>query len=92
MDDTGCSAEYWATACHALWSWRNKLSYDSKATMSLNSWKEITTTVNCQMDYQYIHPLIANSRRVVENISWKPLEIGWIRLNTNGASWSSVAG
>lgn len=47
MDDTGCSAEYWATACHALWSWRNKLSYDSKATMSLNSWKEITTTVNC---------------------------------------------
>jgi len=38
MNDTGYWAEHWETAWHALWSWWNKLSHDSEATMSLNSW------------------------------------------------------
>jgi hypothetical protein len=86
MNDTGCWAEFWVTTCHALWSWRNKLSHDSEAMMPLNSWKEVTRRVNCYMDNQYSHPLITSSRRVVENISWKPPKIGWICLNTNGLS------
>ena len=38
------------------------------------------------MGNQYNHPMIATSRRVVENMSWKPPEIGWILLKTDGAS------
>ena len=62
------------------------MSHDSEGTMPLNSWMEIMRRVNYYMDSQYNDPPIASSRIVAENISWKPPDIGWIRLNTDDMS------
>ncbi|PNY12120.1 3-ketoacyl-CoA synthase, partial [Trifolium pratense] len=78
--------QFWATGCHALWTWRNKLIHDESFIMPLQPWKEIHRSTQLYEMHSSVQSTVNLVERVVTNVRWLPLEPGWVRINTDGAS------
>jgi len=86
-------SDFWATACHAIWNWRNKETHNDNYQRPLHAKNIIMSYVN---DY---HNAIAKSvivtaqPRHLEEVGWKEPPIGWVKINTDGACKDgSIAG
>jgi ribonuclease HI len=79
-------AEFWATVCHTLWYWRNKLVHDDDFVMPAYPWQVINQRVLNYGAHSSINASILAGSRELEEIRWWPPDSGWIRLNTDGAS------
>jgi hypothetical protein len=49
-------------------------------------WMEISKRVHLYDSVYYKQQVMDNSTSVMENIGWQPLTMGWIQLNTGGAT------
>jgi hypothetical protein len=75
-----------AITCYSLWFWRNKLVHDDAFVMPMNPCTEIKRKIH---HYDVVANMVvanASPMTVIEEIRWLPPKMGWIRLNTDGAS------
>jgi ribonuclease HI len=79
-------AEFWASACHSLWYWRNKMTHDSGSVLPTRPWLEVLKRVHIYDVTANNNAVVHQHNNVIENIHWQPPSLGWIRLNTDGAS------
>ena len=86
-------ADCWATTCHAIWTWRNKMIHDNNFVVPFKPWMEISNRVHNYVAEFHKQQVMVNRELVTENIRWKTPEIEWVRLNTDEASRrNNVAG
>jgi ribonuclease HI len=85
--------DYWATACHCLWSWRNKEEHDEQFQRPLNVVLAVSHRVKQYHQAMVLQQVLHNVERKVVMIHWQPPSEGWVKLNTDGAyKEGSVAG
>ncbi|PNX81975.1 ribonuclease H, partial [Trifolium pratense] len=75
---------YWAYACHYIWSWRNKEKYNdnysrpyNQAGVVLRSLKNYTMAMNATTTTQNVY------RPCVVLVRWKPPLVGWVLLDAD---------
>jgi ribonuclease HI len=78
--------DFWATACHCLWSWRNKEQHVDDFSRPVHAVVHIL-----QRCRNYYNACVENKslntiQMGVRWIVWKAPEEGWVKLNTDGAS------
>ncbi|PNY01766.1 ribonuclease H [Trifolium pratense] len=76
---------FWAKACHALWTWRNKLIHDDDFIMPNRPWLEISRRVQHYANQINVSSTVDLRNKVMTDIRW-PADPGWVKINTNGAS------
>lgn len=70
-----------ASACHYLWTWRNKHVHDSDFIRPLFPHNVIVKFVEQNRNgTSFLQPVIASSVRLV-HVSWKPPKHGWFAVN-----------
>jgi ribonuclease HI len=88
--EVGCNMEedwrnYWAMACHAIWSWRNKERHVDSYTRPYNPASVVMSNMkNYSLSVNAITTQ-AEHQRIVVSVRWSPPPRGWVRLNTNGS-------
>ncbi|CAJ2663874.1 unnamed protein product, partial [Trifolium pratense] len=78
--------DFWATACHFLWSWRNKEQHVEEFSRPVQAIVHILQCCshyyNACMELKHVNTI----QKGVCWIGWKVPEEGWVKLNTDGAS------
>jgi ribonuclease HI len=77
--------DYWATACHLLWSWRNKENHEDGFIRPCNPARYIMQRAT---DYDLAtknDKVVTGREKVVSHIRWRPPKISFVKLNTDGA-------
>jgi ribonuclease HI len=77
--------DYWATACHCLWSWRNKEAHDEQYQRPLNSATAVADRVKQYSEAVVLQTVQQKVDRMEVMIYWKPPLEGCVKLNTDGA-------
>jgi len=73
--------DFWAVACHSLWTWRNKELHDEGFPRPIYPAQHVLQVVK-----NYALAFMVNaSRHETILIGWKPPDNGWVRLNTDGS-------
>jgi hypothetical protein len=76
---------YWAMACHYIWSWRNKENHNENYNRPYNPANVVMRSMRTyNLAVRETSPQIEPRQRVVF-VSWKPPPVGWVRLNTDGS-------
>jgi ribonuclease HI len=77
--------DYWATACHLLWSWRNKENHEEGFLRPYNPAQFIMQRAT-EYDLATKNDKVVTGReKVVSHIRWRPPKISFVKLNTDGA-------
>ncbi|CAJ2645452.1 unnamed protein product [Trifolium pratense] len=76
---------YWAMACHLLWTWRNKEFHDGNFIRPLRPHSYIFQRTKEYLDVEKASRLVFDKVKEVVQIQWKPPSSGWIKLNTDGS-------
>lgn len=76
----------WATACAAMWRWRNKEMHDEHFTRPRAPWWQILRWVGEYNRARQLHDVAMERTRQQIQIVWRPPPLGWIRLNTDDAA------
>lgn len=74
----------WANTYHFLWTWRNKKSHDEEFVMP--SWVEVIKETRSYLNAASHQLTRATMNKVTLMIRWIPQDVGWTKLNTDGAS------
>jgi hypothetical protein len=86
-------SEFWASACHSLSYWRNKMPHDSGSVLPNKPWLEVLQRVQIYDVTTNNNAVMHNNNKVIENIHWQPPSLGWIRLNPDvAAKGENIAG
>jgi hypothetical protein len=82
---------YWANACYSLWMWRNKEQHEDNflrptqpVSFVLQRCREYCNAVQAK-------EVMAEKPRRISWVGWKPPDVGWIKLNTDGACKEAYA-
>jgi ribonuclease HI len=76
---------YWAMACHCIWSWRIKENHNENYNRPYNPANVVMRSMRTyNLAVRETSPQIEPRQRVVF-VSWKPPPVGWVRLNTDGS-------
>jgi ribonuclease HI len=91
-DDSGSVswAAYWATACHALWGWRNKGMHKEEWSRPQQHWLLVYKLVNNYKEVRLVGDIATVTTRTEALISWHPPPINWVKLNTDGSSKNNM--
>jgi hypothetical protein len=76
---------YWAHACHSLWTWRNKEIHDESFVRPVDPKKQIIKRMKDYVDCSKINSVVSLMERVNQEVGWSPLNDDWVVLNTDGA-------
>ncbi|MCH98228.1 ribonuclease H protein [Trifolium medium] len=77
--------DVWATACHCLWYWRNKEKHDTHYIRPTNVVHHIVQRVKDYYSSREVQHVVTQVHSTVNYIGWKPPDVGWTKLNTDGA-------
>ncbi|GAU26489.1 hypothetical protein TSUD_361220 [Trifolium subterraneum] len=77
--------DFWAAACHCLWSWPNKEQHVDEFSQPVHEVVHILQRCshyyNACMDRKPVNTI----QKRLQWIGWKVPEEGWVKLNTDGA-------
>ncbi|CAJ2653650.1 unnamed protein product [Trifolium pratense] len=76
---------YWAIACHALWTWRNKEKHDDSFNRPYRPHLVIKQYMTEYEKSSQVDHNVVVLPRVMRQIGWCPPSEGWIIINTDGA-------
>jgi hypothetical protein len=77
--------EFWATACHCLWYWRNKELFDDNFVRPMNPIKTIMQKTVEYDNAARLNGIITSKSSMVKQVGWMPPREGFIKINTDGA-------
>jgi ribonuclease HI len=77
--------DYWATACHCLWSWRNKEEHDEQFQRPPNIVLAVTDRVKHYNQAMVLKQVLHSVEWRVVMINWRPPNEGWVKINADGA-------
>ncbi|CAJ2662636.1 unnamed protein product [Trifolium pratense] len=83
IDSAWC--DYWATACHCFWTWRNKEIHDAEFTRPIYAMQHVYRRVNDYYQANKTNRLMRIKNDMLVYISWKPPCGSYVKLNTDGA-------
>ncbi|MCI17069.1 ribonuclease H protein, partial [Trifolium medium] len=83
-------AAYWATACHALWGWRNKALHEEDWSRPQQHWLLVYKLVHNYKEVKQASDISTVTTRTEALIRWQPPQENWVRLNTDGSSKDSL--
>jgi ribonuclease HI len=78
--------DFWATACHSLWMWRNKEAHDEDFVRPIHPINYVYKRVEEYHHAKHASDLIDGKEYSRVEIGWKPPSGNFVRLNTDGAS------
>ncbi|GAU47307.1 hypothetical protein TSUD_283760 [Trifolium subterraneum] len=78
--------DYWATACHCLWTWRNKETHDADFSRPTHPVQQVYRRVDDYYQAIITNRIMRNTTSMLTYISWKPPSGNFVKLNTDGAS------
>ncbi|MCI11142.1 ribonuclease H protein [Trifolium medium] len=81
---------YWAMACHFLWSWKNKEDHDSNVMRPPAAWNQVRKLAIDFMEARNKNIVMHNTSRRQIQVRWNPPMVGWVKLNTDGASRGGI--
>ncbi|AES61628.1 hypothetical protein MTR_1g086740 [Medicago truncatula] len=85
--------DFWATACHAIWNWRNKETHNDNYQRPLHAKNIIMSYVNYYHNVLAKSVIVISQPRHLEEVGWKEPLIAWVKINTNEACKDgSIAG
>ncbi|KAK2379785.1 Polynucleotidyl transferase, ribonuclease H superfamily protein [Trifolium repens] len=77
--------DFWATACHFIWYWRNKAEHDDHFQRPQNPIMVITDRVQQYKHAEMLGTVMQQTTRAEIMVCWKPPMEGWVKLNRDGA-------
>jgi hypothetical protein len=77
--------DFWATVCHRVWMWLNKELHDDTFQRPHHPIHQILRDSNDYYSANLINRSITGSGWETQWICWKPLIVGRVKLNTDGA-------
>ncbi|GAU10041.1 hypothetical protein TSUD_416290, partial [Trifolium subterraneum] len=78
--------DFWATACHTMWMWRNKEAHDAEFVRPIHTVNYIYKSVEEYYNAKQTSNMIDGRECMLVDIRWKPPSGNFVRLNTDGAS------
>lgn len=83
--------DFWAVACHSLWTWRNKELHDEAFSRPIYPAQHVLQVVKNYASAVKVNRVVNASRHETILIGGKPPENGWVRLNTDGSCKEGAA-
>ncbi|MCI02556.1 ribonuclease H protein, partial [Trifolium medium] len=77
--------DFWATACHSLWMWRNKEMHDDDFVRPVHAIQYVTNTVENYCQAKRATEVLGCREYVSTQIGWIPPTGDFVKLNTDGA-------
>jgi hypothetical protein len=81
----GAWCDIWATACHCIWTWRNKETHNNNYVRPLHMAQHVYKVVEDYSQAMRVNEMMRNSERVLMHIGWQPPSGHFVKLNTDGA-------
>ncbi|CAJ2675557.1 unnamed protein product [Trifolium pratense] len=77
--------DFWATACHSLWMWRNKEIHDEHFVRPVHSVQQVTKRVEEYYQASKVNGILGCREGMLVQIGWQPPNGSFVKLNTDGA-------
>jgi ribonuclease HI len=81
----GAWCDFWATACHSLWMWRNKETHDDGYVRPIHIVRQVRQRVDEYYQAQRTHEVMKHRESLVVHVGWLPPSGNFVKLNTDGA-------
>ncbi|KAK2406678.1 heat shock 70 kDa protein [Trifolium repens] len=78
-------SSFWATACHAIWSWRNREYHDETFTRPIEPIPYLQKRVHDYFTACKANNVVSSISSAVRQVGWVPPCDGWVVINTDGA-------
>ncbi|KAK2394949.1 hypothetical protein QL285_056723 [Trifolium repens] len=77
--------DFWATACHILWMWRNKENHDEHFVRPVYTVQHVSKRVDEYYHASRVNDVMESRESMLMHIGWKPPTGSFVKLNTDGA-------
>ncbi|MCH81648.1 putative ribonuclease H protein, partial [Trifolium medium] len=77
--------DFWGTACHSLWTWRNKEAHDDEFLRPIHPLNYVHKRIEEYQHAKQASDLLEGRECTRVEIGWKPPSGSFVRLNTDGA-------
>jgi ribonuclease HI len=82
----------WATACHMIWTWRNKEKYDDNFIRPIKQAEVVRQRISSYGLADRIMDKVYHGQQAIVQVGWTPPDAGWVCLNVDGACRNDVIG